>query len=121
MNLGGGIAIWVREDLNFDIIKTRSLDRTCEMQAISLPDLKLCIINVYRPPGDFNNSIDILEQNLEQINKEFPSNTILMVGDFNIDLTKSSTACNNLIDLTLGFEMLQLVTLPTRVNENYQL
>jgi len=52
MNLGGGIAMWIREDLDYDNITIRTLEKTCEMQAVSLPDHKLCIINCYRPFGD---------------------------------------------------------------------
>ena len=36
MNLGGGTGLWIRNDLDFDIINVTSIDKICEMQAISL-------------------------------------------------------------------------------------
>ena len=49
MSLGGGIGLWIRSDLDYDVIRMTSIARTCEMQAISLNDKNISIINVYRP------------------------------------------------------------------------
>ena len=43
-----------------------------------------------------------------------------MVGDFNIDLNKSSSAANRVIELGLYFDMVQQVTLPTRIQGSSQ-
>ena len=51
MNLGGGIGLWIRSDLDYDVIRMTSIDRTCEMQGIFLNDKNISIINVYRPFG----------------------------------------------------------------------
>ena len=85
------------------------------MQAISLPLTATIIINVYRPFGDLNTFFDTLEKTLEDITLSFPSSEIIMVGDFNIDLNKSSSAANRIIELGLYFDMVHQVTLPTRI------
>ena len=64
MNLGGGTGLWIRNDLAFDIIKVTSIDKICEMQAISLNDKNISIINVYRPFGDMSIFISTLESNI---------------------------------------------------------
>ena len=118
MNLGGGVGLWIRNDIDFDIIPARTEERHCEMQSIVISDLKICIINVYRPLGDIGIFFNTLESNLEEICSKFPTHTIIMVGDFNIDLAKSSMNTNTLIETTLGFQLIQQVTLPTRVTSN---
>ena len=88
------------------------------MQAISIPDLKVTVINVYRPFGDMALFFNTLESNLTTVIEKSPLHDIIMVGDFNVDIIKSSTATDNLIDLTLSKGLMQQVTLPTRVAGN---
>ena len=119
MNLGGGLGLWVRSDIDFEVIKVKSIDRVCEMQAITIPDKNLSILNVYRPFGDVYVFLDTLTMNIETMTKAHPHNDIVMVGDFNIDLDKSSCNTDELIDTTLTLGFLQQVTLPTRVTDKY--
>ena len=120
MNLGGGVGLWIRDDQDYDNIKMISIDRVCEMQAVSLHDLKISIINVYRPFGDMCVFISTLESNILAAKEKYPSNDILMVGDFNINLLKSSCNTDSLIDTTLGLGLIQQVSLPTRVSDNFE-
>ena len=60
-------------------------------------------MNVYRPFGDLNTFFETLEKTLEDITLSFPNSDIVMVGDFNIDLNKSSSAANRIIELGLYF------------------
>ena len=106
--------------LDFQPVKVAFLDKTCEMQAISLPQANIIIINVYRPFGDLNTFFDTLEKTLEDISISFPNSEIIMVGDFNIDLNKSSSAANRIIELGLYFDMVQQVTIPTRIQGSSQ-
>ena len=57
---------------------------------------------------------------LEDITLSHPNCEIVMVGDFNIDLNKSSSAANRVIELGLYFDMVQQVTLPTRIQGSSQ-
>ena len=91
MDAGGGVAIWVKNSIDFQPIKVAFIEKTCEMQAISLPLPGIIIIHVYRPLGDLNTFLDTLEKTLEDITLNFPKSEIIMVGDFNINLNKSSS------------------------------
>ena len=73
---------------------------------------------MYRPFGDMALFLDTLENNLTTAIEKSPLHDIIMVGDFNVDISKSSTATDNLIDLTLSKGLMQQVTLPTRVAGN---
>ena len=75
----------------------------------------MCIRDRYRPFGDLNTLFDTLEGTLEGITLSFPNSEIIMVGDFNINLNKSSSAANRIIELGLYFDMVQQVTIPTRI------
>ena len=120
MNAGGGVAIWVKSSIDFQPIKVAYLEKTCEMQAILLPQPGFVIINVYRPFGDLDTFFETLEKTLEDITLSHPNCEIIMVGDFNIDLNKSSSAANRVIELGLYFDMVQQVTLPTRIQGSSQ-
>ena len=90
MNLGGGVAIWVQNDHDYKAVEMICIDRICEIQAIYLPSQNVTIINVYRPFGDIYTFFNNLELNLEQIRTKLASINVVMVGDFNIDLSTSS-------------------------------
>ena len=89
----------------------------CEIQAIYLPTRNVIIINVYRPFGNISTFLQNLEQNLAQIRTRLPSSDVVMVGDFNIDLSTSSVNTNRIINLAMDNDMLQYVTIPTRVTD----
>ena len=65
--------------------------------------------------GDINIFFDLLENALDHISSSFPKSELIMVGYFNMDLIKSGTQANRLIELTLPYNCLQQVTLPTRI------
>jgi len=117
MNLGGGVAIWVRNDYDYETVETTSIDRICEVQAIYLPSRNVTIVNVYRPFGDIHTFFHNLEKNLDSIRTKLPSSDVVMVGDFNIDLSTSSVNTNRIIELAQDYDMLQTVTIPTRVSD----
>ena len=120
MSLGGGIGLWIRSDLDYNVIRMTSIARTCEMQAISLNDKNISIINVYRPFGDMSIFISTLESNILAAKAKYPSNDIIMVGDFNVNLQKSSCNTDNLLDITMDLGLIQHVTIPTRVSDNFE-
>ena len=85
------------------------------MQAISIPKINTVIINVYRPFGDFNTFLETIEDTLKSISDSFPNCDIVMVGDFNTDLSISNSQANKLVESCLLHDLLQQVTLPTRI------
>jgi exonuclease III len=113
---GGGIGLWLKEGIDYEIVKVDSIVSILEMQAVKLIDANMIICNVYRPPGDVDMAIEALENNLNQLRK-YKCTDIIIVGDLNIDLSSTSTQANTLLSCTLGHEYLQLITEHTRVTE----
>ena len=64
--------------------------------------------------------ISMLEYNILAIKAKYPSNEIIMVGDFNVNLQKSSCNTDSLLDITMDLGFIQRVTIPTRVSDNYE-
>ena len=64
--------------------------------------------------------LSTLESNILAAKEKYPSNDILMVGDFNVNLLKSSCNTDSLLETTLGLGLIQQVTLPTRVSDNFE-
>ena len=52
MNLGGGVGIWVRNGIDFDLIKSPFKPKVIETITILVPTKRLVIINVYWHFGD---------------------------------------------------------------------
>ena len=65
MDLGGGVGLWIRNDIDFNIISMKTDEKHCEMQTIIKSDLKLYTVNVYLPFGDIGIFFSTLESNLE--------------------------------------------------------
>ena len=112
-NSGGGVGLWISENITYDNLKVKFQDRHCEMQAVYLPNKNTIILNVYRPFGDLNILFKMLEETLEQFAVSHPNSDLIIVGDFNIDLQRSSSFTNRLIKLTILHDLVQHVTIPT--------
>ena len=52
MNSGGGVGVWVREDIDSETITSPFVENTIETLTILLPDLEIIIVIVYRPFKD---------------------------------------------------------------------
>ena len=117
MNAGGGVGIWVTEGTDFEVIKSPFIEKLIETQTILLPDLQLCIVNVYRPFGDKEMFITKLSAHVEHLLQEEKDIDVMIVGDISIDLLSDSTYSEKLIGITIQMGFLQQVTLPTRVTD----
>jgi exonuclease III len=100
---GGGVLIMIRNDIQCDTVELQQINENsiqgiCEMAAvkISTKDSAWNIIGVYRPPTllpssndqSWSKFLEILHEGLLQ-SDPLVSN-ICLVGDFNVDLLKSS-------------------------------
>ena len=83
MNAGGGVAIWVKDNIAFTEIKSPFIEKEIETIAITLPGFKLSIINVYRGFGNAEAAIAKLTDFVDSIKT---GDDKAIVGDFNIDL-----------------------------------
>ena len=119
-NSGGGVGLWISENITYNNLNVKFLDQHCEMQAVYLPNKNTIILNVYRPFGDLNIFFAMLEETLEQFAESHPNSDLTIVGDFNIDLQRSSSITNRLIELTILNDLVQHVTIPTRISVNHR-
>ena len=85
---GGGVALFVRNDLNFEDMKYEcNIESTTKKN--NRPKFKLIISVFYRPPSlSFDNFQDDFEFLLEQHTKS--SKKAIVVGNFNLDTLKES-------------------------------
>lgn len=74
------------------------------------------ICSSYRPPSSDSNWFTPFEQSLEQTFLE--GKECIVVGDFNIDLNKSSCKSKSLTDMMEGLNFNQIVTKATRVTNS---
>ena len=114
MNLGGGVAVWVRSDTDYEVIKSPFITKEIETISILLSDLDLLVINVYRPFGDRDAFIETFMNFLDEILPTHTNISFLIVGDFNLDLLTRGTIAENLLDETVNRGFLQQVTEYTR-------
>jgi len=114
MNLGGGVGTWVREDLDYEMMQSPFIEKTIETQTILLTDKNLIIINVYRPFGDLELFFEHIFAHLARLKIEEPNCEVVMTGDFNIDLLKTTKASQKLLEDTVLHSFIQRVTIPSR-------
>jgi exonuclease III len=114
---GGGVGIWVKDNIDYEIIKTKFMPKHLETVAVHLIEHKLIICNVYRPPGDIRKSTDSLEQVIADI-QQLKGRDVILTGDFNVDLMNESIQANRLLNCTLQNDLIQLITAGTRQTDN---
>ena len=115
---GGGTVIYVRNGLPYrsrtDLQNNYS--ESCWIEITRRNTKSLFISSVYRPPDfeiknfieKFNNDISKIQENAE----------IILLGDFNVDYNRRSTAKSRLQTLARAFSLEQLITSPTRITES---
>ena len=117
MNIGGGVGLWVRDDIDFETLKSPFETKEIETQTALLPDHNLAIINVYRPFGDKKTFIAKLMSHIDSITAKYPGIQLTVVGDFNLDLSNPDEFTENLIEQMIARGMLQQVTNFTRTTD----
>lgn len=121
-NKNGGSCIFVAEDVEaceLEHIKSKSAESTLECSAVMLSTLKIIILNVYRPPsGDYDVFLTIIEDILLSLNQYTNRFTIILCGDFYLNLmyTKDKKV-KIFLDLLKSFDLLQTITQPTRISK----
>ena len=140
----GGTAIYLNADIEGSLISSFSKNK-CEMVAVKIPSLNLVNIVIYRPPhtkiNDFNPLIAKIREILNSL--ERPDPTIVWTGDFNFPFVEwkecesggsvwnfnpNINACadereqfRNIMNLASNFNMIQLISEPTRGNNTLDL
>ncbi|XP_047040975.1 uncharacterized protein LOC124645228 [Helicoverpa zea] len=111
----GGSLIIVTNNLKCkersDIVKL-SVERNVELSCVELE--QFVIICVYRPPsGDFNTFESVMENSLSKLNST--SKSLLVCGDFNVNILESSSLTTRLLNLFKSFNLVNLFLEPTRI------
>ena len=126
--VGGGVACWVKNEHDFEVIDSLSVFEEKVFESIFLkvkvsPKKFKIIGNIYRPP---NSNIDNFTEILDTILKKISLDNILnkaeeveIMGDLNINLLNhnSHNATSNFLNTLLSHSQLPLITLPTRISE----
>ena len=118
MNLGGGVGIWVKTNLDFEILKSPFKSKVIETATIRLPTLKFIIINVYCPFGNKGEFIEEMYKHVCCIKKQHPGHNYVAVGDFNMNLINPDGDANSLLEMFTNEGFHQGVTGPTRLSES---
>ena len=127
---GGGIGIYIKLKLSFNVLKENSIfvDRIFESLAVevSANSRKIYIGSMYRP-GTKHPTLTY-EENFRQFIElftNFSSNLTslgytYLLGDINLDLLKYSKCekVTNFVDLLFSLGLLQIITKPTRCTQN---
>ena len=122
----GGLLIYLHNNYTFEYFKLPFKSDTWEGLFIRILNFKTekVIYNVYRPPKDNLNKetiqlfIDELNPILSEINKS--NSTIILVGDFNINLLKitEKSIIREYLEFIINHGLFPNLTLPTRISDN---
>ena len=112
---GGGVCIFVRESISFNILSTSAGPLESIWIQILLPKMKpIAFACCYRPPNcNVNDGIKALQHSMGTI--DFNTETYVL-GDFNINFADTKTAAQrNYRDMLLSNNFIQLIDCPTRI------
>lgn len=112
---GGGVCIYVKDNLTFKVINIEKWcqDKVFEACCIILPRLNICITVVYRSP--IRTNIDQFFSSFEKILIETHKVKFQVIcGDFNIDLIKNDSLTTRFRNLLLKFNLHCTISAPTR-------
>lgn len=116
----GGSCIFVRNNILFKELyhlKQKSLESEIECSAVEIMSLYMKVINIYRPPsGNFDSFIHVLEDILISATK-LNTYTIVLCGDFNLDLqNKNDNKVKLFLDMLATFDLRPSIQAPTRIS-----
>lgn len=115
----GGVAIYLRNELNFSILPTVSNSNTWDGIFLEIyTNKKLILGNIYRPPRENIENYTIFINEIEAILSTFETyENIVICGDFNIDLLKihEKHMYNTYLEMFLSNSYIPKITLPTRI------
>ena len=115
----GGVAIYYRNDLEISTISLNPHPSTCKCEnlwiKVQTSICRIFILGIIYRSHSNNNFLEHITSDLESIAAmNYP---ILIIGDFNIDLSRNSAASTEYHDIMSSFLLKQLIDQPTRVTE----
>lgn len=114
---GGGIAIYINEDLHFKNLNSNTTSfESMKLELIFNSNDVITIVPCYRPPNmNIKTFIDELDQSLNEINKK---QGIILVGDMNIDISVDNRSAKDYLDMCATHGLQCLITGITREDEH---
>lgn len=117
---GGGVLLGIKKTLSSYIIDTRSAHEIIWVACKPSPNDIVLIGNCYRPP-DANSSFNVeLRKSVDDAISLCKTENVFLFGDFNLPLIdwkllySLCNVSNEFISLMLDFNLIQVVTEPTR-------
>ena len=116
---GGGVCFYIRSNLNFAVRKDL-LDKDLELLIIEIsnPHSQPFLVGTwYRPPNSSNHLFSLFEKTIDAENLK-----LYLLGDLNCNLLSDtpSTNTSELLNIFTTYNLIQLITEPTRVMNNSQ-
>ena len=116
----GGVSVYIRNSYKSyklsNISKIYNTFEVCTVRVHINNELNIYVVGLYRPPN--SNSNDFIDELSLYISDNFkPSDNILFVGDYNIDISQNSRIGQDLISLYRSLSFYPLITESTRVTE----
>lgn len=112
----GGVAVYIQNNLNYKVLLNQCYLKNvwCLVLEVRKCELKGIYIVIYHSP---NTSDAIFLNFFDDICKQFddPLKTYIIVGDFNIDMSKATTYSKRLDEIVIDNGLTQMVDYPTRV------
>lgn len=114
----GGVVLYVRDDIKYEIVLVKKLESNCWCAAIEVKDnlYRGVIMVIYHSPsashGDF---VRFLEDIIEEL---IIRGECIVIGDFNIDIMLDSFYTRKLQTTMLSLGMKQYVNKPTRITKD---
>lgn len=119
----GGVIIYYKDSLNgLEFIPTATHDLEMIWLECTIQSQKLLISCVYQPPRDLTNFLPRFDNIVNQVTVK--RTNVIIVGDFNIDLTKENTSNYNIRktfnDILNKYNLCNIVNVPTRITDSSQ-
>ncbi|XP_070154026.1 uncharacterized protein [Polyergus mexicanus] len=114
----GGVVLYIRDDVKYEIVLLKKLESNCWCAAIEVKEklYRGIIMVIYHSPsashGDF---VRFLEDIIEEL---IIRGECMVIGDFNIDIMLDSFYTRKLQTTMLSLSMKQYVNKPTRITKD---
>ena len=83
----GGVITYIRKDIAVKKELSHS-NSFCEISAQNIPKMRLCLINIYRPPNcttiHFQETLGLMKTFLQEVDDEEGMPSIILTGDLNL-------------------------------------
>jgi len=118
-NAGGGVGVFLRQDIEYKEIDLTFIPHDFETQALNLINTQYILINTYKAPRVKTETyIRHFSDLIRATRSNFPNKTIIIGGDFNIDLLKTNKDTELFYKFCEEEQLHPTIEMPTRPSIN---